>query len=48
MHVHRFSAEALTNLLVEMGQPRDTSRSWELMKAERELLEAFMPEMEDL
>ena len=48
MLAHRFTAEGLAQLLVEMGQERDESRTWDGVKAEQELLEAFMPTMEDL
>ena len=43
MMVHRFSATGLTDLLVEMGQKRDRKRTWDLVKAENELAQAFMP-----
>ena len=41
VQVHRFSAAAITDLLVDMGQERDMSRSWESLKAEKELFKAF-------
>ena len=44
MHVHKFSADGLTEVLEEMGQVRDTSRSWEGLQAEQELFEAFIPQ----
>ena len=47
MYVEKFSAEALTDLLVEMGEERDVTRSWESLKAERELFEAFMPNFDE-
>ena len=42
MMVHKFSADAITELLVEMNQVRDESRSWEALHAEAELAQAFM------
>ena len=42
MMVHKFSADAITDLLVEMNQVRDQSRSWEALQAEAELAQAFM------
>ena len=48
MLVHRFSAEGLAQLLVELNQERDESRTWEGVKAEQELLDAFMPSLDDL
>ena len=29
VHVHRYTGEQLNDLLAEMGQPRDSSMSWE-------------------
>ena len=29
VHVHRYSREELNDLMVEMGQPRDTSLTWD-------------------
>ena len=48
MHVHRFSAEALADLLVELKQERDPERTWELVHAEQELAEAFAANFDDL
>ena len=42
MMVHKFSADAITELLVEMNQVRDESRTWEALHAEAELAQAFM------
>ena len=36
IHVHRYKREELNELLVEMGQPRDTSLSWEKINAEKD------------
>mmetsp|Transcript_11262 Transcript_11262/g.14216 ORF Transcript_11262/g.14216 Transcript_11262/m.14216 type:complete len:146 (+) Transcript_11262:105-542(+) len=33
VHVYRYSKEQLNNLLVEMGQPRDKSMTWEKINA---------------
>ena len=43
MHVHKFSADGLTDLFVELGQKRDSSRTWERLRAEAELAKAFIP-----
>ena len=43
MHVHKFSADGLTDLFVELGQKRDSSRTWERLRAEAELAKAFVP-----
>jgi len=41
MMVHRFSASGLTDLLDEMGQKRDSKRTWNLVKAENVIAQAF-------
>ena len=35
VHVYRYSREELNELLVEMGQPRDESISWEKINADK-------------
>ncbi len=46
MMVHRFSAQGITDLLVEMGQKRDVNRSWKTIEAEKKLFDAFNPHTE--
>ena len=49
MHAHKFTSDGLVDLFVELGQQRDETRSWESLKAEAELFQAFQPKFsEDL
>ena len=41
IRLHRHSAEAITNLFIDLGQHRDEKRTWEGVKAEQELYKAF-------
>ena len=48
IHVHRYSVEAINDLMEELGQPRDKSRSWKSIEAEKELYDAFNNKKTDL
>lgn len=45
VYVHKFTSQAISDLLEEMGQKRDIRRTWKTVNAERELAAALNPNL---